>query len=506
MTTTKRSFEEFIQDFGLKKFPFNDFSTENELSIKEKLFYMPSDYSPILQSFNSGQSMLILGNRGIGKTAMLFNLENRVIEDGLVISRMSDFSELKQSFTNEQFYSVIIGKITEELFNRLVNERSRISRLSSEQKMLLVYLFNNFFPVVSRQLLRRNIEKIRHNCFLYQGMRAYNLGRDLLNFGFTVAMRFTSDAIRQHFTALPPISDEQALKKYFPEIPYEVDKPLEKQTITFAFLERCLELVIKLGYSKFIITLDKIDEDNRLKNDAELIADFIAPVLTDNKLLLSTNIQIIVSLWSIAFTYLSDRVRSQKHHCTEIVWETEDLRGALNKRINVYAETDNKHYADFFDSDVTEEEIEKIFLLSNMNPRDLWHIFKSLFLAQYRLNPDAIKISKIAIYEGLKNFVTSFNYYEYYPRLAGADRRALDVYSYISHLLKVNKLEFTHNGFKEAAGVSGGSVSNYVGQMQRMGLIVDAERQGVYRTYRISDPKIQYAIENGFQISKVRVS
>ncbi|MZP30091.1 hypothetical protein GTO91_10270 [Heliobacterium undosum] len=497
---SENSFDGFVKRLGFEKFPFSQFSTENELHIRDKLFYSPSDYSQILEAFSSGQSMFVLGNRGSGKTAMLYDFESKVEKSTCLIAWLDDFTILNSPFTSCDFYNMLIQKITDKVFEQLVNQRDRIDNIKPEQKMLLVYLLKHFLPVVSKPHLTEQIEKVRYPWLVYMSVKVYNFIRDALNYGVSVAMQVTSDIIRQHFMSLPPIPKELMLKKYFPEIPYEADKEFEPQKVTYSFLERCLELVQNLGFKQFVLIIDKIDEDSRFSNDADLIADFIEPVLTDNKLLLNPKIQLLISIWNIPFSILIDKVRSQKHFSATLNWETSDLKEALNKRIRVFSNEKVQKFELLFSDDVLSNHFNDIFYLANGNPRDLWHIFKHLFYAQHKIDPLSTSISSGAVKEGLKNFVESFNYFEYYPRKANAAPQSLNIYSYIQHLLRLGKKEFTRNAFKEATGVSGGSVSNYVSQMQKMGLIVNIDREGTSLVYEVNDPKVTYAIDNGYSI------
>lgn len=500
----RASFDEFVAGFGFDQFPFTQFSTENELHLRAQLFCQPSEYSPTLEAFSNGQTMFVVGNRGTGKTALLYDLEARAQEDSnLLLARLDDYSQLATEFTVANFYRLLITKLTRALFLRIVNERSRVKRLKPEQRMLLVYLLREFFPAVSKAELVRRIEEVSRGKVIAFAKRVYNFFRDLLNYGLSTALQLTSDVVRQHFSMLPPQPSEVLLKSYFPEIPYEADKRLEKQLVSYEFLDRCLELVRDLGYSRFILVIDKLDEDTRLRNDAELIANFIEPILTDNKLLLNSKIQEVVSVWSVPFSLLADRVRSQKIYCARLTWKTKDLETALNRRLSVFSRGRVTDYRVILDEVVTSDQITEIFYLANGNPRDLWHIFNKMFHAQYEIDPLSRRINSEAIRAGLTAFVQGFNYYEYYPRAIGARADSLDVYSFIRHLLRLGQIEFTRNAFKEATGVSGGSVSNYLRQMQRMGLITDFDRDGTHRVYRITDPKVEYAITHGVNIAKL---
>lgn len=48
-----KEFGEFYKDFGLQSYPFDSYTTENELDKIKELFIEPMDYSFIKETFKS---------------------------------------------------------------------------------------------------------------------------------------------------------------------------------------------------------------------------------------------------------------------------------------------------------------------------------------------------------------------------------------------------------------------------------------------------------------------
>jgi hypothetical protein len=182
-------------------------------------------------------------------------------------------------------------------------------------------------------------------------------------------------------------------------------------------------------------------------------------------------------------------------------WGRRDLERAVNNRLGVFSEKEIEDYKNLFEPNVSDEQIDLIFELANHNPRDLWHEFDYIFKQQYKIAPESSKISAESIVFGLRDFVSQFNYYEYYPRRANARANSMDVYAYIRHLLRLSTVEFTRNQLTARSGVSGGSVSNYVQGMENMGLIFSNGQTGGNVNYKIRDPKIKHALINKIDIS-----
>jgi len=295
--------------------------------------------------------------------------------------------------------------------------------------------------------------------------------------------------------------EKLVLKIFFQNFQLTIDEDFETIEIGFQLLNDLVEIIYKLGYKRVICLLDKLDEDSRLENDAELISAFVEPLLTDNKLLLSEKLQLIISLWVTPFNYLLDKVRTQKHYCPRLQWEQNDLEKALNERLKTYSNSKIQDYKTLFSNEFSDNEFEHIFSLSNSNPRDLWHLFDKLFYTQHSLNPESENIKLDALYPAIERFVLEFNYYEYYPKKKNARANTMDFYSYTTHLLKLDDYIFTKNRLNELAG-TGGSTNNYVVGMEKIGLIAKHSQEGGNVTYRISDPKVKYALINGIKIER----
>jgi len=223
--------------------------------------------------------------------------------------------------------------------------------------------------------------------------------------------------------------------------------------------------------------------------------------LTDNKFLLEPNLQVVFSSWVTPFNYIKDQVRTQKHYCPTLSWNFRDLTRALNQRLKVYSDEKVTDFKGLFSDDVSDEEINELFKISNGNPRDLWHIYAALFKSQFELDPTVNKIHKEAIPKALIQFVTSFNYYEYYPKKSNSRANSMDIYSYAKHLLKLESEVFTKNQLNEKAQ-TGSSTNNYVVGMEKIGLIGLDSQQGGIAYYKIKDQKIVYALKNGLEIRR----
>ncbi|MEK8129904.1 hypothetical protein WMW72_18535 [Paenibacillus filicis] len=501
MASTKSTFKDLYTRFKLIEYPFTVYTTENEKDKLVDLFIQPSDYAPIIESFSHGRTMMLIGNRGTGKTALLFDLLRKENKATTLVCSIDNFSELDTTGDLKEFYKLILKNLTSQIFLRLAEDRKKINKLNSEERLLLSYLLKNYLENVTKRSLRDKIEQIQSPKLVRGLKKGYNYFRFTLNYGTTAAANIISDTITSHFSKLPPLIQEGKIKEFFPELTTEIDEGFLNLDSTYSLIERFIYIIKKMGFTKIIISLDKLDEDPRFENDAEGISEFIKPVVTDNKLLLNQDIQLIVSIWAVPFSMLRDAVRTQKHYCPEITWNKADLVMALNQRLKTYSNNQISDYKEIFDPKVEETMLNEVFILANSNPRDLWHVFNRIFEAQFEIDPDSSYVTLEAIQQGFKHFVLKFNFYEYYPRKLNARANTMDIYSYVAHLQKLPDEFFTKNQLNEYAK-TGGSTNNYVVAMEKMGLVKKHEQKSGTVVYKISDPKVIFVIKNGLRIEK----
>ena len=70
-TNATKSMKDFYVSIGLKDYPFNVYTAENETGYAADIFVHPLNYDSIKSSFDGNRSIVIRGNRGTGKTALL---------------------------------------------------------------------------------------------------------------------------------------------------------------------------------------------------------------------------------------------------------------------------------------------------------------------------------------------------------------------------------------------------------------------------------------------------
>jgi len=490
-----KTFEEFYKGIGFESYPFSSFSTENELERFSELFVPPDNYEPVKEAFENGNTMFIVGNRGIGKTALIEDFKEIQGRNSSLFCFVDDFSALKQDYSESELILFLLKEITKNLFLFLVRENKRIRKLDKEQRYLLAFMYFKFYPVVNKKALQSEINKIAMGKIKTWFSDKGKMIRFVLNFGLNIGTNIYRDTIARHFSFLPPLNVDE-IKALIPELPESLNLSDFDAEISFSFLQRVVDMVKKMGLSKITIMLDKLDEDRRFTSNAEEVFKFYSPIMGNNKILLMSGFQLVFTVWQIAFDLLIETVRTQKHFCPRIEWNETSIQKVLNRRLETFSAGRIKMLNTIIAENISHEEYQRMLFYSNYNPRDLWHLMDSIMREQYRANSEASCIEASGFKNGLEVFVREFNYYEYYPKKIGSSN-ALDIQDFIRTLVRSAKIEFTMTELKDGSGKSGGSARNYIGEMAKMGLIKAIGRTGKNAfIYRIQDPKIVYMIEN----------
>lgn len=495
-----KKFDEFFSLLGFEEYPFSVFSAENERARLESLFVKPLIYSPLVETFDGRSTVIVSGERGSGKTALIYELMRNVDERSLIIY-IEDFSELALDHSSEDLYKFLIDSLAEELIKKMAADPWSGRSLTKDERLLVSYLLKYHINGISLSRVEQKIREVQIDWLSRLSVSAYNIFRGLLNYFTGAAISITSDIVRKHFPWLPEIASSDS-REYFPALKLDSIDEIQKAKANFSLLEKVAALVQSLGNERVVFILDKIDEEEKLQNDAAEIAKFLERLLCDNKLLLHSKVQFLIACWTIPLDQLKSRVRFQKLSVQKVSWEKEDLLRMLNQRLSIYS---NDRVNDIYE--ITEDESKSVFAdilnLANGNPRDLWHIMDAVLKSQFELNSSSIKLTSKALEKGAYRFVRDFNFYEYYPRSANARSNSMDVYSYIAHLQKLSAAKFTKNQLNEQAK-TGGSTNNYVVAMENIGLISKTEEKGESGSviYEIRDPKIIYANFHGISLTK----
>ena len=496
-------FETFYRRLGFLDYPFSVFTAEAEREKLKELFVKPNSYAPILETIGRRSTVVISGERGTGKTALLLDLERRVAEDCLLV-KVYDFSRLPKDYKHNDLYRLLLDELSEQLFIALAERRLKALTLSKDDKLLLSYLLKFHTTQLSKQRIAERLRTLQLGLPTRLGIWVWNLCRTPANVGATALVDSLSELIAKSLgVPLHPASG--IVREYFPRLSPQVLEDMEEKNAHFALLTKVCDLSKRvIGNGGVLFLIDKVDEDPKLEGDAEEVASFLHPLFVDLRLLLHADAQFVISTWSVPLEFLrGENVRFQKLTVEHVSWSKPELEGVLNKRVDTFSGGEVRNYRTLFAADVSDDDIDALFRLANRNPRDLWHILDKVLRCQFEIDPFTDTVCKRALQTGSDRFVRQFNFYEYYPRNAKARANSMDIYSYIAHLQKLGTDRFTKNELNVKAG-TGGSTSNYVTQMKNIGLIAETDERGENGAvvYAIRDPKVIHAARNNIEINR----
>ena len=378
--------------------------------------------------------------------------------------------------------------------------KNKIKRISKDDKILISFLIKKYGDDITDAQLKEKIEGMQ----LSKWKRFVNFIShpltNIANYSGTAVTNFSNQFLNQKFGSYLPNVNSMQIVKIFPDIKFSIIDDFKSVEVSYSLLNLIISRIRNIVGSSIVVFFDKFDEDSRIENDADMLVDFLKNLISDNSLLLNNNLQLIISVWKIAFRGLSSNFRRSKHYVFDIGWSNKYLINVLNHRLNVFSNQKIRKWNDIFSNNI--QQIDELLSLSNGNPRDLWDIFDNIMRAQYEIDCCEYKISSEAIKRGMERFVSKFNFYEYYPKKKNARKNTNDIYSYITLLLFLKGTEeFTSDELRNAA-TTGGSVTNYITSMQTIGLVekTDRKRPGGAVIYKILDPKVIYAIYNEIEI------
>ncbi|MHA6248976.1 ATP-binding protein [Pontibacter sp. CAU 1760] len=199
------TYKEFYQSFGLKEFPFDTFTTEDEIDVAKKIFVAQGEYDPILDAFKKGRNIVIIGERGIGKTAILEDFKRHLSDKKKPFTIITDFSEISEVPSNEELYKIIISNFIIELLSRVGNNPLKLRKLNKESRTILSYFLASFVPTVSLNTLKDRVSSIQLPPWTRFANSCYNHLRKPLNFTGTVGQNLTYQYLLKHYSFLPPL-------------------------------------------------------------------------------------------------------------------------------------------------------------------------------------------------------------------------------------------------------------------------------------------------------------
>lgn len=160
-----------FKTMGFKENPFNKSSAEEEIKYIDKIYKKPNYYSSLLAEIMDGNSRIVFGERGIGKSAMMFKLLTDLREEGLLVAVIDDYEEIPLKTNDTDLLLVVIENLIQivsiELMKNPVRVRS-LSKIHKEKLGLFISIFFNKMSSCEFEEIYDTVQKHKMKNFLKQ--------------------------------------------------------------------------------------------------------------------------------------------------------------------------------------------------------------------------------------------------------------------------------------------------------------------------------------------------
>lgn len=102
--------EELFYNLGFRENPFSRFSAEEETDYIDNIFSPPKYYQTIYSDIFAGTSRFILGGRGIGKSALMFKLKNKLDSRACLTILIDQYDNIPETENEKQLLIEILKK------------------------------------------------------------------------------------------------------------------------------------------------------------------------------------------------------------------------------------------------------------------------------------------------------------------------------------------------------------------------------------------------------------
>ena len=488
--------------YNISDNPFARFSAEEEEDLRS-IFLKPRYYDALKSNARQGNSRILVGQRGLGKSATIHMLFEDLKANGTLPLLITRYEEIPLSDNKGYFLYKIVQSLTKSLAEHLYKNRKDAKLLSKEQRGRLSYLVEMFYDdeIAEDYLKQAQIIKTkkRNNWF----RRLFNKNLNLINGVVNGAIKITSSVVRQSM-GLPENNDTATNTAIFGEIPINeinslsmkegVDKGNDK---IISILRLLVDIALSLKYESIVVLFDKIDEFAAINADVNKVAEFTLQILTDTDLLYTNKLSIVFSLWSEVKRTLNGRgVRFDKFQDIDISWRDEELEHIIDKRLLFYSI--NKKAPVTLKSLIPFENDRKTILsLAGGSPRSLISLMNRLYdeeMGNNAINSDVVSFSPAAISKGLIEFCRRFDYESLQPSRI-SDKN--NYYNWLNKILLMKKPYFTISELCGVFNIKAATARTYISQMEKLGIILPDASENDDTIYRTMDPRICYLMSRG---------
>lgn len=485
---------------NIKENPFSRFSAEEEEDIVS-IYLKPRYYDALKSNAKQGNSRILVGQRGLGKSATIFVLFNELAQNKtlpLLISRYDGFP-----LTNNKNYFLhkILQSLSKEIVRVLQKNPDLTKKMNKTMQGQLSFFIELFYDLNFAEEFINQAKIIKSKKRINRFKTFFNRHLRLINSVVNGIVKVTSSIIRKSI-GLPEMNLEETNITYFNELPIDkirtmtVDEVVSmgSENLT-VMLKSLISIALAIGFESIVVLFDKIDEYSEVNSDINKVADFVLAILTDTDLLYTDNLSIVFSLWSEVKHTLNNRgVRFDKFQDTDISWRDNELEALINKRLLYYSLA--KEFPVTLEQLLPFDNDRKTVLeLADGSPRSLISLLNRIY-DEENATSDVTAFSSDAINRGLLEFCIRFDYLSLQPSRTS---NKSEFFSWLNKVLIIKKPTFVSSDIQSVFSVKSPTASKYISEMLRMGIIKNLEypdKDGKL-LYEVIDPRIRYLMKRG---------
>lgn len=404
------TFIEYIAKLGFEINPFQFSNADKEVEHLGSYFIKPDYFEDVWGNPYSPVPSIVYAPRGAGKTAQRIMVEKRAKEatDILTIS-----------YTNHdltQFKSIDDVDLTYHLtyLNRLLL-LAFFKRIEKAE-----FNFDFTFSFNERQYLYKIARIYLYDTPASFPNQAVTSLKTIEDYAIDIWKGFKEPIIN----VIKQISKSKGLEVDLAKI--EIDKKLQlSHKDNFINI---IELIKKTGTESIFILIDKVDEQSLTGNNPEASFKLISELIKDLELLEIPGISFKFFLWDALKQYATISARPDRVFSYDLMWEWDQIRDMVNKRVNAYSNGAISSFQDLFRN---KNLFNRIILFSELSPRDCIRICNRVLSEQFKKNPEAILFEDDVVNLAINHFCQE----------KGSE--LITNTSNLNHLKKTNRVSFT---------------------------------------------------------------
>lgn len=484
---------DLYSNLGFSSNPFSRFSAEEEKEYLDKIYIKPRYYKTIYNDIKDGASRFIVGERGIGKTALMMNLERDLKQERIFSVIIDEYDDIEVNNNSCQILLLVIRKLVTKYAVFLLNNKKVARKMSKQDKEKLSFFINNLFETLSPEEYKRTSEVVTGIGKKKLLARIFNIFfLKPTNIVLSGASEWVSTTVSKSL-GMPTVPDS-FYKSYIPEITIKsLDDKIDVGALDYGTIKNLLrllvDLIIKTGFVGVSIFMDKIDEYQRLGTNVTNIANFIKGVAADTSLLQMEKCSFVFVIWNKIKEELNDcGIRYDKFKPIDINLSNNELEKILNKRLEFFSENKVIAITDIFE----DNGVSGLLELANKSPRQLIVLISRIYDEQEAENAEVSRFSKEAQESGIMEYVCNFDFPSLYP---GEKGKKTYIVSVVNTILKVGKSEFGSSDLVSVKKYSAQAANNDLKIMREYALIDEIKGQGgKMKLYKVVNPVINYMI------------